>query len=615
MKRLNKFLKKKQSGSSIYIWIAIIFLTLVMFFSVSLFERSADTLSDNLKTSLDSANLAATTVNMDRWLENGRPNITGYNVSETTLSEEEKNSILKRYTTYQQALMDNVGLDNDFSFKGGTCGWAGNYVSSGTLTIKDFIVYDVINDDVYSYTISNIKSKTENPTIEKSYIGKVGAAKTIEYYALNGDKESKEITNPMVLSEIEFPVNIRFLRNIGKWVSNEDINSVNNITVGKSSITEIKRDNDTLKEECDHEFESKFTADKLPTCTEPGLESQHCKKCSAITNQREIPALGHTIATNKAFSATCTSTGLTEGTYCSVCNEVITKQEIIPALGHDEISANNAVAATCTTNGKQSDTICSRCGETLTEGKPLSALGHNPVSANNAISATCTAIGKKTDTKCSRCGKTLTTGDTIPALGHNWVSANNAKSATCTNAGKYADTICSRCGKIGTTGATIPALGHNYISLNNAVAATCTKTGKQSDYQCTRCGNIAIGAALNALGHSSVSANNAKAATCTAAGKKSDTKCSRCGITLTTGASISALGHDWCLYYNKHTTINHKCSSCGYTQAYKYTATCSRCSSKSQRTSCANPNGCGKYVSGVKKCKIKEANGKWRTIN
>ena len=33
--------------------------------------------------------------------------------------------------------------------------------------------------------------------------------------------------------------------------------------------------------------------------------------------------------------ATCTETGLTAGSKCSVCGEVLTAQEVVPALGHD----------------------------------------------------------------------------------------------------------------------------------------------------------------------------------------------------------------------------------------------------------------------------------------
>ena len=53
----------------------------------------------------------------------------------------------------------------------------------------------------------------------------------------------------------------------------------------------------------------------------------------------------HNVVTDEAVEPTCTIEGKTEGSHCSVCNEVLKLQEIIPALGH---------------NFK--DGICTRCG-------------------------------------------------------------------------------------------------------------------------------------------------------------------------------------------------------------------------------------------------------------
>ena len=43
----------------------------------------------------------------------------------------------------------------------------------------------------------------------------------------------------------------------------------------------------------------------------------------------------HTAIIDAALPATCTSTGLTEGSHCSECGEVIAEQQTVPAVGHD----------------------------------------------------------------------------------------------------------------------------------------------------------------------------------------------------------------------------------------------------------------------------------------
>ena len=45
------------------------------------------------------------------------------------------------------------------------------------------------------------------------------------------------------------------------------------------------------------------------------------------------------------MDAGCDSTGLTSGKHCSVCGEVLVKQETVPAKGHTVV-VDQAVAAT-----------------------------------------------------------------------------------------------------------------------------------------------------------------------------------------------------------------------------------------------------------------------------
>lgn len=102
---------------------------------------------------------------------------------------------------------------------------------------------------------------------------------------------------------------------------------------------------------------------------------------------------------DNAVAATCTTTGLTEGSHCSACQQPIKHQTVIAATGHTEI-VDNAVAATCTAAGKTEGMHCSVCNKVLIEPTIIAATGHTEVNGGTAgAHKKCSVCNTITDTK------------------------------------------------------------------------------------------------------------------------------------------------------------------------------------------------------------------------
>ena len=102
----------------------------------------------------------------------------------------------------------------------------------------------------------------------------------------------------------------------------------------------------------EHEYTSEVT--RAATCAAVGVRTYTCSKCLNSYTE-EIPMTAHTIVADQAVMPGCTTEGKTEERHCSVCNEVLQRQEIIPATGHRFQTI--VTAATATNNGS----IVTRC--------------------------------------------------------------------------------------------------------------------------------------------------------------------------------------------------------------------------------------------------------------
>jgi len=265
---------------------------------------------------------------------------------------------------------------------------------------------------------------------------------------------------------------------------------------------------------------------KDATCTESGLtEGSHCEICGEVIKAQEvIPAKGHTAVTDPKVPATCTETGLTAGLHCSVCNAVIKAQTVIPAKGHNTV-VDPAVPATCTEPGLTQGSHCSVCNEVIVAQEEVPAKGHTEV-IDPEILPTCTEFGYTAGSHCSVCGEVIEPQWIIPPNGHTEV-IDPAVPATCTQSGLTQGSHCSVCNEVIVAQQVIPAKGHTAV-IDPAVPATCTQSGLTQGSHCSVCNEVIVAQqVVKALGHLERMVPG-YAATYTSAGLTDGIFCDRC---------------------------------------------------------------------------------------
>ena len=136
------------------------------------------------------------------------------------------------------------------------------------------------------------------------------------------------------------------------------------------------------------------------TCTETGIKKISCTVCGESKTESVAPT-GHTVVKDEAVEATCTATGKTEGSHCSVCNKVLQEQAVIPQTDHSWDDGEIVTEATCTEAGMKKIS-CMACGESYTE--EILAAGHTYGEYQIVKEATETEEGILVR-NCSVCGK------------------------------------------------------------------------------------------------------------------------------------------------------------------------------------------------------------------
>lgn len=285
-----------------------------------------------------------------------------------------------------------------------------------------------------------------------------------------------------------------------------------------------------------HIWESDFTVDKKPTCTEKGSKSIHCSKCDEIKDVTEISETGHSFGEWTVFSfADCTAGGV-EQRVCSECG--FTDFRNMPPQEHlweDDFTVD--IAPSCTQSGSKS-IHCSQC-DVVKDVTVIDAIGHTFTEWSDNVDATCTGKGQRTRA-CTVCSYTEYADTDINPDAHLWEDDYTIdKEPTCIEEGSKS-IHCSRCDATKDS-TVIPLADHIYGEWETIKEATCTEDGSKK-HSCINCG-FEEETVITADHVWDTKTTTDKEPTCTEEGSKS-IHCTKCDEKKEV-QPIPANGHDW----------------------------------------------------------------------
>ncbi len=219
-------------------------------------------------------------------------------------------------------------------------GWHMTWAYGSNFTSKDFESYGCNQDNMYNAISAAVKSKiADNPNI--SFIIPSGTAIQNIRTSYIKDRVTRDG---------------RHLNNLGKYLAGMTYLkaitgcSIDSISWLPESDKVYKSYLPVIREAVNDAVENPFSVTK----------SSH--KCSHVNSPKGIIS---TVVKDHSVAATCTKTGLTSGSHCSVCKKVIKKQQKVALAEHKFGKWRVEKKASLSNSGKKT-AVCSVCQKSKT---------------------------------------------------------------------------------------------------------------------------------------------------------------------------------------------------------------------------------------------------------
>lgn len=284
--------------------------------------------------------------------------------------------------------------------------------------------------------------------------------------------------------------------------------------------------------------------------TTGSTEAWHCSVCNYTVASTTVDKTGHTWDAGVVTPATCTAQGYTTYTCTAGDGGTMVSNYTDPdPNNHTGLVTDNAVPATCTATGLTEGSHCTACGKTVVaqQTTEINPNNHTKIVTDNAVDPTCTDPGLTKGSHCEACKAVITAQQEVPALKHDW-KVTSSTDATCVTAGKVSSE-CQRCGeKKEETGVLDPTNHEGNIVTDAAVPATCTSKGLTEGSHCDACNAVVVAQTetpINPSNHTNVVKDDAVDPTCTTPGRTEGSHCEACKAIITAQQTINALDHAW----------------------------------------------------------------------